>query len=105
MISRAAGGGVMNVSSPKFIDPVSTPHMSGLARRPPIRSSMLIVLDPPVDTLVTARGEPALIWSMTATNSSGRPLGVPSSSRTCSATIAAPASTDRRLDSAISVGV
>ncbi len=33
-IPRPAGGGVMKVSSPKFIEPDSTPEMSGLASRP-----------------------------------------------------------------------
>ena len=34
MIPRPAGGGVMKVSSPKFIEPDSTPEMSGCASRP-----------------------------------------------------------------------
>ena len=33
-IPRPAGGGVMKVSSPKFIEPDSTPEMSGFASRP-----------------------------------------------------------------------
>ena len=37
----------MNVSSPKFIEPDSTPEMSGWASRPVVRSSMVMSLLPP----------------------------------------------------------
>ena len=80
-IPRPAGGGVMKVSSPKFIDPDSTPERSGLASRPVVRSAIVISLEPPVETMVSS-SDPARIFSITSTNSSGRPLGVPSSSRT-----------------------
>ena len=52
-IPRPAGGGVMNVSSPKFIDPDSTPERSGRASRPVVRSSIVMSLEPPVETIVT----------------------------------------------------
>ena len=90
MIPRPAGGGVMKVSSPKFIDPDSTPEMSGLASRPVVRSSIVMSLAPPVETIVSS-SEPLRMRSITSTNSSGRPLGVPSSSRTCRWTTVAPA--------------
>ena len=44
----------------------------------------------PVETMVS-RSEPLRMRSITSTNSSGRPLGVPSSSRTCRWTTVAPA--------------
>ena len=101
MIPRPAGGGVMKVSSPKFIEPDSTPEMSGFASRPVVRSSIVMSLAPPVETIVS-RSEPARIRSITSTNSSGRPLGVPSSSRTCRWTTVAPAAPASMLESAIS---
>ncbi len=52
MIPRAAGGGVMNVSSPKFIEPDSTPDRSGPASRPVVRCSIVMSLAPPVETIV-----------------------------------------------------
>ena len=81
-IPRPAGGGVMKVSSPKFIEPDSTPEMSGFASRPVVRSSIVMSLLPPVETIVSRSGAPSRIRSITSTKSSGRPLGVPSSSRT-----------------------
>ena len=98
---RPAGGGVMKVSSPKFIEPDSTPEMSGFASRPVVRSSIVMSLAPPVETIVSS-SEPARIRSITSRNSSGRPLGVPSSSRTCRWTTVAPASLASMLESAIS---
>ena len=74
MIPRPAGGGVMKVSSPKFIEPDSTPEMSGFASRPVVRSSIVMSLAPPVETIVS-RSLPARIRSITSLNSSGRPLG------------------------------
>ena len=53
MIPRPAGGGVMKVSSPKFIEPDSTPEMSGFASRPVVRSSIVMSLAPPVETIVS----------------------------------------------------
>ena len=98
MIPRPAGGGVMKVSSPKFIEPDSTPEMSGFASRPVVRSSIVMSLAPPVETIVST-SQPARIRSITSTNSSGRPLGVPSSSRTCRWATVAPAAArlDRRV--------
>ena len=71
----------MKVSSPKFIEPDSTPEMSGFASSPVVRSSIVMSLAPPVETIVS-RSDPARIRSITSTKSSGLPLGVPSSSRT-----------------------
>ena len=104
MIPRPAAGGVMNVSSPKFIEPDSTPEMSGAASRPVVRSSIVMSLLPPVETIVS-RSLPARMRSMTSLNSSGRPLGVPSSSRTCRWTTVAPACAASMLESAISAVV
>ena len=80
-IPRPAGGGVMKVSSPKFIEPDSTPEMSGFASRPVVRSSIVMSFEPPVETIVRI-GLSARMRSITSTKSSGRPDGVPSSSRT-----------------------
>ena len=104
MIPRAAGGGVMNVSSPKFIDPDSTPDRSGSASSPVVRSSIVMSLAPPVETIVIS-SLPARMREITSLNSSGRPLGVPSSSRTCRCTTVAPAAAASMLDSAISAVV
>ncbi len=101
-IPRPAGGGVMKVSSPKFIEPDSTPEMSGDASSPVVRSSIVMSLLPPVDTIVRRSGAPARIRSMTSTKSSGRPLGVPSSSRTCRWAMAAPAAAASIAESATS---
>ena len=101
---RPAGGGVMKVSSPKFIEPDSTPEMSGRASRPVVRSSIVMSLAPPVETIVSS-SEPARIRSITSTNSSGRPLGVPSSSRTWRWTRVAPAAAASIAESAISAVV
>ena len=90
MIPRAAVGGVMNVSSPKFIDPDSTPERSGLASNPVVRCSIVMSLAPPVETIVI-RSLPSRMRDTTSLNSSGRPVGVPSSSRTCRCTTVAPA--------------
>lgn len=91
----------MKVSSPKFIEPDSTPERSGCASRPVVRCSIVMSLAPPVETIVT-RSLPARILWMTSLNSSGRPDGVPSSSRTCRCTTVAPAAADSMLDCAIS---
>ncbi len=64
--------------------------MSGFASRPVVRSSIVMSLAPPVETMVSS-SEPLRMRSITSTNSSGRPLGVPSSSRTCRWTTVAPA--------------
>ena len=101
---RPAGGGVMKVSSPKFIEPDSTPEMSGCASRPVVRSSIVMSLAPPVETIVSS-SEPARIRSITSTNSSGRPLGVPSSSRTWRWARVAPAAAASIAESAISAVV
>ncbi len=94
----------MKVSSPKFIEPDSTPERSGLASSPVVRSSIVMSLAPPVETIVS-RSLPARIRSITSLNSSGRPDGVPSSSRTCRWTTVAPAAADSMLDAAISAVV
>ena len=104
MIPRPAAGGVMKVSSPKFIEPDSTPEMSGCASRPVVRSSIVMSLLPPVETIVSS-SLPARMRSITSLNSSGRPLGVPSSSRTCRCTTVAPAAAASMLESAISAVV
>jgi hypothetical protein len=78
---RASAGRVVNASSPKFIEPVSTPARSGFASKPVIRSSIGIQTAPPVETMVTI-GERCLISSIASSNSSRRLLGEPSSSRT-----------------------
>ena len=70
MIPRPAAGGVMNVSSPKFIEPDSTPEMSGCASRPVVRSSIVMSLLPPVETMVSS-SLPARMRSITSLNSSG----------------------------------
>ena len=57
---RPAGGGVMKVSSPKFIDPDSTPEMSGFASSPVVRSSIVMSFAPPVETIVSIRGAPGI---------------------------------------------
>ncbi len=101
---RPAGGGVMKVSSPKFIEPDSTPEMSGFACSPVVRSSIVMSLEPPVETIVRM-SQPARIRSITSTNSSGRPLGVPSSSRTWRWAMVAPASAAPIAESAISAVV
>ena len=94
----------MNVSSPKFIEPDSTPEISGFACRPVTRSSIVMSLAPPVETIVSM-SVPVRIRSITSTNSSGRPLGVPSSSRTCRWATFAPAALASMLESAISAVV
>ena len=91
----------MKVSSPKFIEPDSTPEMSGFASRPVVRSSIVMSLAPPVETMVRI-SEPARMRSIASTNSSGRPLGVPSSSRTCRWATVAPAPAAPMVESAIS---
>ncbi len=100
-IPRPAGGGVMKVSSPKFIEPDSTPEMSGFASSPVVRSSIVMSLAPPVETIVST-SQPARMRSIASTNSSGRPLGVPSSSRTCRWATVAPAAAASIVESAIS---
>ena len=60
----------MKVSSPKFIEPDSTPEMSGFASSPVVRSSIVMSLAPPVETIVST-SQPARIRSIASTNSSG----------------------------------
>ena len=93
----------MKVSSPKFIDPDSTPEMSGFASSPVVRSSIVMSLEPPVETIVRI-SLPARIRSITSTNSSGPAARVPSSSRTWRWATVAPAAAAPIAESAISFG-
>ena len=101
---RASGGLVTKRSSPKFIEPVSTPARSGRASNPVIRSSIDIHTAPPVETMVTIGVRPP-INAIASSNSPGRLLGEPSSSRTCKWQTEAPASAHAATSVAISAGV
>ena len=94
----------MNGSSPKFIEPVSTPAMSGAASRPAIRSSIDIQTAPPVETIVTM-SDRSRMRATVSTKSSLRADGVPSSSRTWRWATPAPASAQAATSAAISAGV
>ena len=82
-------GSVGKRSRPKFSEPVSMPLMSGRASRPVERSSIVMPMAPPVETIVTM-SQASRIWSIAALNSSADALGVPSASRTCRCATAAP---------------
>ena len=97
-------GSVGKRSRPKLSEPVSMPLMSGRASSPVERSSIVMPMAPPVETIVTM-SQALRIWSMADLNSSADALGVPSGLRTCRCTTATPASRQRAASSAISWAV
>ena len=80
------------------------PLMSGRASSPVERSSIVMPMAPPVETIVTM-SQASRIWSMAALNSSADALGVPSASRTWRCATAAPAAWQAATSAAISSGV
>ena len=94
----------MNVSSPKFIEPDFDPRDLRLRLQAGDALVDRHVVGALVETMVSM-SVPARIRSITSTNSSGRPLGVPPSSRTCRWATFAPAALASMLESAISAVV